>query len=1170
MIWKILGIEKTKDEDKIRKAYHDKLRDVNPEDDQEGFKELRRAYEEAMDYAGMPEKSESDSDGEKVFSGKKKNEVDLWIDRIDAIYSDVRLRRDEKVWKDILNDPLCDDLDTELEAGEKLLVYIMSHSYLPQNICKMINKRFNYTDAVEQLKEKFPDNYIRYFIWQIDHQTFIDYDLFDGDTKADVDEYINKIYEIKTAEEEYDLEKIERLLKELSRYDITHPFAEVERARYLLMKAGDLDEFLMKPEENGLSEDDKAEYRKQALDIMDELDFEYSSNMYIHRMYAEALMENRQEDKAKEIFEELKEADAANYGALIGLAKCSILSGNMEYAKEQLEDILEERVQDVDSLSLLDVVNISLVEQYQKQLADDMDMQICIKLGWCYYQQREFDKGIKLLDQLGESNEYDYVNLRCRLYLAADDYEKAYIWTRKWLDLIKQTEDDGSRESEKRKNRLSLAHFSLGVCIWENDVIDDHRIKDKDAYNKAISYINASIDEENNILVKLSYMEQLARFYLVSRQYEKCVDQCSAIIEKDAGFFPAYVHRQRANYELRNAKEVIDDYFSCTEIYPEYVHPYLLAAEVFFAFDQYDDVEQVIKTAEEAKIESDGIELYKIRLLHYREFSKENLEKALTEIIKLREKMANRTEDDPTDIEKPEDVDRELALIYWDMDRTDEALSVLDECLEKYNDNTTILNLKVDILNRSGRSGEALEICKHLYMKEMNAYNGTRLGVCYERLEQYDEAIKQYKAAYNKDPEYHVVVRRLMYLYSFLSDRRRDLDLCRTAIHYATEYIELTNSAEGYVERGNLYIDLYELEKAVDDCKKAIELDPEAYYAYNNLGCALLKLRRLNEAIPPLVSAIKIDEKKDHLPYLNLAEVYTVMGNYRQAIDEYKYMLEAFPKHTYVRKDIAKLHCRMGEYGKAIAYYSKEIERKRNKLNSFSAIKRLAKKGEHMDIENELMRLLCELADVYRQAGDYESAERNYGIVLRRWGNVVYPRISVKPILKIIEYYRDKGDLSKARSLLKKIYMRVDNDEMQSRVSEDIHFDEATVYYELGDMSNARLKGRVWLTLLEKYKGSIDEALSDARYRPANLYNIGIIKLCMGEIDEAKKYISQIIDCHQCVICEHSGCFEYYFGMGLIAEAEGRKEEAVKLYEKAIELKVDYPCAKRHLDMCRQ
>ena len=36
-IWKILGIAETKDTDAIRQVYHEKLRSVNPEDDQVGF-----------------------------------------------------------------------------------------------------------------------------------------------------------------------------------------------------------------------------------------------------------------------------------------------------------------------------------------------------------------------------------------------------------------------------------------------------------------------------------------------------------------------------------------------------------------------------------------------------------------------------------------------------------------------------------------------------------------------------------------------------------------------------------------------------------------------------------------------------------------------------------------------------------------------------------------------------------------------------------------------------------------------------------------------------------------------------------------------------------------------------------------------------------------------------
>ena len=46
-IFQVLGIEETKDERALKAAYRQRLSAVNPEDDPEGFKRLRTAYEEA-------------------------------------------------------------------------------------------------------------------------------------------------------------------------------------------------------------------------------------------------------------------------------------------------------------------------------------------------------------------------------------------------------------------------------------------------------------------------------------------------------------------------------------------------------------------------------------------------------------------------------------------------------------------------------------------------------------------------------------------------------------------------------------------------------------------------------------------------------------------------------------------------------------------------------------------------------------------------------------------------------------------------------------------------------------------------------------------------------------------------------------------------------------------
>ena len=65
MIFHILGIPETGDEGEIRRAYMELLRSVNPEDDPEGFKRLRQAYEEALAFARQKAAPEDADEGEK-------------------------------------------------------------------------------------------------------------------------------------------------------------------------------------------------------------------------------------------------------------------------------------------------------------------------------------------------------------------------------------------------------------------------------------------------------------------------------------------------------------------------------------------------------------------------------------------------------------------------------------------------------------------------------------------------------------------------------------------------------------------------------------------------------------------------------------------------------------------------------------------------------------------------------------------------------------------------------------------------------------------------------------------------------------------------------------------------------------------------------------------------
>lgn len=110
LAFQILDIAQTKDEEPIRSSYLALLKETNPEDDPEGFKRLREAYEEALRFAaerGTEEEEEEPQD-----------EVGIWMKRVREVYRDILLRRDAGNWEPLFEDPVCAGFDTFWKRGK--------------------------------------------------------------------------------------------------------------------------------------------------------------------------------------------------------------------------------------------------------------------------------------------------------------------------------------------------------------------------------------------------------------------------------------------------------------------------------------------------------------------------------------------------------------------------------------------------------------------------------------------------------------------------------------------------------------------------------------------------------------------------------------------------------------------------------------------------------------------------------------------------------------------------------------------------------------------------------------------------------------------------------------------------------------------------------------------
>jgi Tfp pilus assembly protein PilF len=75
------------------------------------------------------------------------------------------------------------------------------------------------------------------------------------------------------------------------------------------------------------------------------------------------------------------------------------------------------------------------------------------------------------------------------------------------------------------------------------------------------------------------------------------------------------------------------------------------------------------------------------------------------------------------------------------------------------------------------------------------------------------------------------------------------------AVELFEKSIAIKPTAEGHTFRGWALSHLGRLDEATEDCKQAIELDPDFGNPYNDIGVYLMKQRQFDKAIPWLEQA---------------------------------------------------------------------------------------------------------------------------------------------------------------------------------------------------------------------------------------------------------------------------------------------------------------------------
>jgi Tfp pilus assembly protein PilF len=101
-------------------------------------------------------------------------------------------------------------------------------------------------------------------------------------------------------------------------------------------------------------------------------------------------------------------------------------------------------------------------------------------------------------------------------------------------------------------------------------------------------------------------------------------------------------------------------------------------------------------------------------------------------------------------------------------------------------------------------------------------------------------------------------------------------------------------------------------EEAIEECKTAIDLDPDYGNPYNDIGSYLINLEQFDEAIYWLEKAIKAqDYEPRYYPYYNLGRIYEKKGDWYSALNNYTEALKLNPDYELARSAFVRLTAMM-------------------------------------------------------------------------------------------------------------------------------------------------------------------------------------------------------------------------------------------------------------------
>jgi len=181
---------------------------------------------------------------------------------------------------------------------------------------------------------------------------------------------------------------------------------------------------------------------------------------------------------------------------------------------------------------------------------------------------------------------------------------------------------------------------------------------------------------------------------------------------------------------------------------------------------------------------------------------------------------------------------------------------------------------------------------------------------------------------------------------SLLSITLRQIDIWKGGLELWTYVIERDPGIpRAYNNRGLMYVDRDQFDKAKDDFDQAIALEPTWYAAYNNRGMLYGRTGRFDNAIADFEKTITLNPSF-FMVYNNLGILYAKTGLFNKAFEQFNKAIMLNQEHAMAYYNRGLLYLRTGNKELAVSDYQKACYRGND--NACSALKLLSQ-GLHSE-----------------------------------------------------------------------------------------------------------------------------------------------------------------------------------------------------------------------------